>query len=43
MEKSCKTCMHFYTCDNMGAYEDCLPEMTEYEPYDDECEDDKDE
>lgn len=27
----CEKCKHFYECDNMGFYEDCLPEMVHYE------------
>lgn len=29
--KNCENCIHFYECDNMGTYEDCLPDMKYYE------------
>lgn len=32
--KSCETCQHFYECDNMGHFEECLPGMDDYEPRD---------
>lgn len=29
--KDCENCIHFYECDNMETYEECLPEMKYYE------------
>ena len=29
--KNCESCVHFYECDNMGMYEECLPDMKNYE------------
>ena len=29
-EKNCKTCDNFHECDNMGFYEECLPDMKYY-------------
>lgn len=29
--KNCENCIHFYECDNMGTYEECLPDMKYYE------------
>lgn len=29
--KDCERCKHFYTCDNMGLHEDCLPDKKYYE------------
>lgn len=28
--KNCENCIHFYECDNMGMYEECLPSMKYY-------------
>lgn len=32
--KNCENCIHFYECDNMGIYEECLPDMKYYEEKD---------
>ena len=29
--KDCGNCIHFYECDNMGTYEECLPDMKYYD------------
>lgn len=28
---NCENCKHFYECDNMGYFENCLPDMKDYE------------
>ena len=33
--KNCEKCIHFYECDNMGTYEECLPDMKYYEEIED--------
>ena len=32
----CETCKHFYECDNMGFYTECLPKMEYYEKKEEE-------
>ena len=27
MKRNCENCKRFYECDNMGFYEECLPDM----------------
>lgn len=34
--KECENCIRFYECDNMGIYEECLPEMKHYEEREEE-------
>lgn len=34
--KNCENCIHFYECDNMRIYEECMPDMKYYEEEDDE-------
>lgn len=29
--ENCENCIHFYECDNIGIYEECLPDMKYYE------------
>lgn len=29
--RDCENCIHFYECDNMGIYEECMPDMKYYE------------
>ena len=29
--RDCENCIHFYECNNMGTYEECLPDMKYYE------------
>lgn len=31
--KDCESCIYFYECDNMGIYEECMPDMKYYEEY----------
>ena len=31
MKRDCENCKYFYECDNMGTYEECLPDMKFYE------------
>ena len=32
--KDCENCIHIYECDNMGIYEECMPDMKYYEEED---------
>lgn len=32
MEKNCNDCTSFYTCDNTGTYEECLPTYEHFLP-----------
>lgn len=32
INRSCDNCRDFYTCDNMGTYEECLPSFKFYVP-----------
>jgi hypothetical protein len=31
VKRNCENCERFYECDNMGFYEECLPDMKYYE------------